>query len=243
MVRHYVGRLALPKSDPTRQGAEAAKHSKAVTIAVVESHRRQPEYIFDLSGGDLSLDFANTISRRVVQERRKDHLTTYDDLVAFARQSKALSVPEAEPLLNYAHHHQEQARAVLQEALEFREVLYRTFSALAAGSQARPSDVWKINKCAVQAMTHRNLVREDGRYRWHWLWDERKALERLLWPISQSAADLLTSSDLADVRECDAADCAWLFLDHSRNHSRRWCDMKTCGNREKARRHYQRGHE
>lgn len=209
----------------------------------MESHRRQPEYNFDLSGGDLSLDFANTVSRRTVQARRRDHLTNYDDLVAFARQSRALSGPEAEQLLNYAHHHQEQARALLQEALEFREVLYRAFSALAAGSQARPSDLREINNRAVQAMTHRNLVREDGRYRWHWRWDKGQVLERLLWPISQSAADLLTSSDLGDVRECDAADCAWLFLDHSRNHSRRWCDMKTCGNREKARRHYQREHE
>jgi predicted RNA-binding Zn ribbon-like protein len=209
----------------------------------VKSHRHQPEYTFDLSGGDLSLDFANTVSRRTVQERRADHLTTYDDLVAFFLQSKVLSVPEAERLRNYGRQHQEQAKAVLQGALEFREVLYRAFSALAAGSQPRPSDLREINNRTVQAMTHRKLVRDDGRYRWHWRGEKSTALERLLWPISQAAADLLTSSALADVRECDAADCAWLFLDHSRNRSRRWCDMKTCGNREKARRHYQREHE
>jgi len=173
----------------------------------VESHRRQPEYAFDLSGGDLSLDFANTVSRRTVQERRTDHLTTYDDLVAFARQSKALSLGEAEQHLSYAHQHQQRAKAALREALEFREVLYRAFSALAAGSQAPPSDLREINNRAIQAMTHRKLVREDGRYRWHWRWNK-----------------------------------AWLFLDRSRNRSRRWCDMKTCGNREKARRHYQREH-
>lgn len=208
----------------------------------MESQLRQPEYTFDLSGGDLSLDFANTVSRRAVQERLTDHLTTYDDLVAFARQSKALSVREAEQQLNYAHQHQQRAKAALREALEFREVLYRAFSALAAGSQAPPSDLREINNRAIQAMTHRKLVREDGRYRWHWRWNNAQALERLLWPISQSAADLLTSSNPGDVRQCNAADCAWLFLDRSRNRSRRWCDMKTCGNREKARRHYQREH-
>jgi predicted RNA-binding Zn ribbon-like protein len=62
----------------------------------------------------------------------------------------------------------------------------------------------------------------------------------MLWPIASSAADLLTSERLKKVRLCEAKTCTWLFLDESRNHSRRWCDMKVCGNREKARRHYQR---
>lgn len=65
-------------------------------------------------------------------------------------------------------------------------------------------------------------------------------LERILWPIAQSAAELLTSSELGTVRLCEAPDCAWLFLDQSCNRSRRWSDMKVCGNRQKARRHYQR---
>ena len=61
----------------------------------------------------------------------------------------------------------------------------------------------------------------------------------ILWPIAKSAADLLIPPEL-EVRLCKAPDCAWLFLDKSRNRSRRWCDMKVCGNRQKARRHYQR---
>jgi predicted RNA-binding Zn ribbon-like protein len=67
-------------------------------------------------------------------------------------------------------------------------------------------------------------------------------LEQLIWPIAQAAAELLTSDELRLVRFCEAPDCEWLFLDHSRNGSRRWCDMTTCGNRAKARRHYQRAH-
>ena len=42
------------------------------------------------------------------------------------------------------------------------------------------------------------------------------------------------------VRECGASDCAWLFLDTSKNHHRRWCDMTRCGNRAKVRRFYAR---
>jgi predicted RNA-binding Zn ribbon-like protein len=65
-------------------------------------------------------------------------------------------------------------------------------------------------------------------------------LHRLLWPIAESAAELLTSQEVSSIRLCEAPDCDWLFLDNSRNRSRRWCDMKICGNREKARRHYRR---
>ena len=70
--------------------------------------------------------------------------------------------------------------------------------------------------------------------------DDEGALDRPLWPVLRSAAALLTSDDIARIRECAAERCAWLFIDHSRNRSRRWCDMRDCGNRAKARRHYAR---
>ena len=74
-----------------------------------------------------------------------------------------------------------------------------------------------------------------------WTWQEAPScIDLLLWRIAQAAAELLTSPDLQRVRRCDASNCRWLFLDKSKNHSRRWCDMKICGNREKARAYYQR---
>ena len=69
------------------------------------------------------------------------------------------------------------------------------------------------------------------------------ALERVLWPVVRSAADLLTSPERGRVRRCGGANCDWLFMDNSRNHSRRWCDMGSCGNRAKARRYYARHKE
>jgi predicted RNA-binding Zn ribbon-like protein len=72
-----------------------------------------------------------------------------------------------------------------------------------------------------------------------WQWTEKGSdLSAPLWPVALAAAELLASADLALVRECRSATCRWLFLDGSKNHSRRWCDMKTCGNRVKARRYY-----
>ncbi|MBI4413448.1 MAG: CGNR zinc finger domain-containing protein, partial [candidate division NC10 bacterium] len=76
-------------------------------------------------------------------------------------------------------------------------------------------------------------------FAWRWTGDGQR-LDRMLWAVTRSAADLLTSGELAAVRECEAETCAWLFMDRSRNRSRRWCDMKACGNRAKARRHYER---
>ena len=133
-------------------------------------------------------------------------------------------------------------RNAFRKSILLREALYRVFSAIAAAKPARPDDVERISDFALEALNHRQLTRTNGNYRWEWQSNGRDPLERLLWPIAESAAELLTSEDRAAIRECGAPDCEWLFLDHSRNRSRRWCDMKSCGNRQKARRHYQRAH-
>jgi len=74
-----------------------------------------------------------------------------------------------------------------------------------------------------------------------WTWaGPATAWDRVLGPVARSAADLLTSPEVPQLRECASGTCSWLFVDRSRTHRRRWCDMKVCGNRAKARRHYQR---
>jgi predicted RNA-binding Zn ribbon-like protein len=209
----------------------------------VPSTVQTPSYHFDLSGGSLCLDFANTVSWRKAPARSSDHLNSYDDLGAFAEQSKMLSPQQADDLRAHARRYPGAAQNTFQKAAAFRENLYRAFSALAAGKPAASGDLRRISDFAVRALSHRRLKRGNGRYRWEWQWNEKSALDSVLWPIAQSAAELLTSPELDAVRMCEAADCAWLFLDQSRNRSRRWCDMKVCGNRQKARRHYQRTHK
>ena len=122
-----------------------------------------------------------------------------------------------------------------------REAIFSAFLALANGKPESYQDIGLIDKAAGDALHHRHIVRVNGGYEWRW--DDEPMLERILWPIAESAAVLLTSTDLAKVRECEAADCYWLFLDNSRNHSRRWCTMSACGNREKARRYYRKQRE
>jgi len=202
--------------------------------------KRASEYQFDLSGGVLCLDFANTVSRRQAPEHITDHLSGYADLVAFDGQSKVVSPEEAHDLLAHAGLHGTEASRSFRKAISLRESLYRAFSAIAAGNRAAANDVEQINNAAIEALNHRKLAHANSGYRWEWNWTGKDTLDRAIWPVAQSAAELLTSAGLDGVRECDAPDCAWLFLDQSRNRSRRWCDMKTCGNRQKARRHYHR---
>lgn len=205
--------------------------------------KRQPEYEFDLTGGQLALNFANTVSRRHDASRRKEHLEKYDDIVAFAKQSGIISLKQAKELCDYTQRHAGEAARSFRKAIAMREVMYRAFSTIAQGKSASAGDLDLMNEFAIEALRHRCLARSNGGYRWEWRLDGKTPLDRILWEAAQAAADLLTSQELRMVRFCEAPDCEWLFLDNSRNHSRRWCDMTSCGNRQKARRHYQRTHE
>jgi predicted RNA-binding Zn ribbon-like protein len=82
-------------------------------------------------------------------------------------------------------------------------------------------------------------VHANRHFTWEWVHPE-SSLDSMLWPVTRAASELLTSDDLAYVRRCASESCGWLFLDKTKNHRRRWCEMKTCGNRDKARRYYQR---
>jgi predicted RNA-binding Zn ribbon-like protein len=128
----------------------------------------------------------------------------------------------------------------LGEALTLREALYRIFSARAAGLPAPAGDLRTANRAVGRAMAKAGLVTSaSGRFQWAWP-GSAPGLDRVTWWIARSAAELLTSRQLAAVRECAGYDCGWLFLDVTKNRSRRWCDMTTCGNRAKGRRHYER---
>ena len=199
---------------------------------------------FDLSGGILSLDFANTVLKRNQSDRAEDELSNYPRLAAFAKQTKLLSSARADALRSRAAKSPRSASAVLPAAVMLREAIYRVFSSVAAANPVVSKDVKLIQDFALEAWKHRRLMStSQGGYRWQWKAEEAERPEQMLWPIALSAAELLTSDRLRLVRQCAADDCAWLFLDESRNRSRRWCDMSVCGNRQKARRHYLRALE
>jgi predicted RNA-binding Zn ribbon-like protein len=191
---------------------------------------------FDLSGGSLCLDFVNTVSDRVGEPR--EHLNAYADLLEFERQAGAMPTAEVEELAVEAAADPEHARSVTSHAVATREVVYRIVRAIATDAVPDDRDLEALNAVLVDGLAKARLVREGDAYRWSWAGD-CSCLERPVWQVAHSAADLLASGRLDRVRLCGSDTCEWLFLDESRNRSRRWCDMSTCGNREKARRHYE----
>jgi predicted RNA-binding Zn ribbon-like protein len=127
------------------------------------------------------------------------------------------------------------AQAVLERAIAWREALYRALSAVAAGGAASGRSLDDALRPMIPLLTATRLTVRARKVRRQW-GGASDDLERALWPIAWSVHELLNGEDLARVRECRNADCHWLFVDRSRNRSRRWCGMAICGNVEKARR-------
>ena len=197
----------------------------------------QSTSIFDQTPENpLCLDFTHTLDERG-SGHPQELLNSYSDFVSWGLSMHLLTDDEAQHLLEEAARHPARASQAFQKAIILREAIYRIFYEIAEDSSPAGADLTTLNARLSEAMSHARIISKEDGFVWGWDADER-ALERLLWMIVRSAADLLTSPELDTVRACAAEDCRWLFLDTSKNRSRRWCDMKTCGNRAKARRHY-----
>ncbi len=127
-------------------------------------------------------------------------------------------------------------RRVLASVIELREALAAVLYTWADGGKSADGQVKILETQFHAAALHRSLRSGNERLVWSWSGFEQQA-ELPLWKLAQSASDLLVSEDASRVKACGDPACRWLFLDVSKNHTRRWCDMKTCGNRMKARRH------
>lgn len=200
--------------------------------------REAAEPAFDFSGGELCLDFANTVGG--TRERPKERLKTYQDLLAWGAEAGILNDEDVRYLGRIAAEHPRRAAAALAGAIELREALFRIVAAVIAATPPKDEDLAKLNAALPRALEHLRVAPRAKGCQWEWTAEEG-ALDRMLWPIARSAADLLVSSEVQRVRRCaNRGECDWLFIDTTRNRSRRWCDMRSCGNRTKARRHYAR---
>ena len=199
----------------------------------------QARFTFELTGGAHCLDFVNTLNHRNQPRREEELLSSYGHLLAWCRQARALPRNELAQLARRARHQPHRARATMRLAIRLREALYRIFSAVAAGHAPAEADLRLLNTLAAAALSSQRLAHRGRRFLWEWR-QVGSDLRRPLWPVVRSAVELLTSEQRSGVRECAAQTCSWLFMDHSRNRSRRWCNMAVCGNRAKARRYYRR---
>jgi predicted RNA-binding Zn ribbon-like protein len=193
-------------------------------------------YAFEFTGERLCLDFVNTLSERG-SSVPEEHLNSYADLLAWSRQAGIVDEQRGEQLQALSEGQPGRAGQEIEQARWARELLFRIFSALTGGQSPRQEDLEQFNALLAATMKHARIAPGDSGFVWDWS-EGQDRLELPLWIVVRDAADLLTSRELSRVRTCASDDCDWLFLDTSKNRSRRWCDMKSCGNRAKARRHY-----
>ena len=186
----------------------------------------------------LCLDFVNTSDNHPSQAG-DEFLKCYAALVEWAAYVGAVPQAHADSLIAGAEAHPDKAEAALKNAVAVRDTIYRVLSAAAAHQHPQPVDMQAFNHMLSKAMTHLRLSTVDVHFEWTYTQSDAD-LEAMLWPVLWSASELLTSHDLRFLRECASDDCSWLFMDTSKNHSRRWCSMTQCGNRAKARTHYHR---
>jgi len=196
------------------------------------------EYLFELTGGRLFLDFANTVDNRPAVNR-KELLKSYFDLLSWSKQAGAISDKQYKRLYLEAKRRPTRSAAVLRQAKTLREAIFGVFSAIASGRPPRTGDLEKLNGALPRLFAHTRIERTKDGFQMQYAGEE-DALDQMLWPVIRSAVEFLSSQELPAVRECAADNCAWLFMDTTRNQSRRWCNMKVCGNRAKVRRFRQR---
>ena len=190
--------------------------------------------IHHLIGGVLCLDFANTLygHKEVVHE----YLFDYRDLVLWSRHAGILSSQRAAMLLLKWEQALAKSDTVFRQAIRLRETIFQVFAGLAHGKTPDESDLTELHQNWLKNESHSKLVQLDAGFALGW--EERGAMDVMLWPITRSVMGLLTSNELGRVKQCGR--CDWLFLDKSRNGKRRWCSMDACGNRVKMARRYKR---
>jgi predicted RNA-binding Zn ribbon-like protein len=183
-------------------------------------------------GGALCLDFVNTVGGHRDGEPRES-LQTYGDLVEWAVAGNVVTKLSGAHLNEMAKAHEARAARVLVDAKRLRETIYEVFVAVADGRKAPASEIAALS--AAMSEAHANLQLRASGSGYQLAWPAPTDLRAPLWPVVKSAVDLLVGGETR-LRECASDTCGWLFVDESRNHSRRWCSMRDCGNRAKVRR-------
>src|SRR5688500_13761808 len=182
---------------------------------------------------DRVLAFVNTLSGRPT-DSPSERLVSYAALVDWGREQHLVSAAAADRLSAAARRQPQQAASVLARAKEFREALNALALAIEHDRQPSPAVLATIGECLAAAYAHGRLVPHEGGLQW--IASAEDDLDRILWEIGRATGRLVVSPRLGRIRSCAASDCGWWFVDETKNHSRRWCDMKICGNREKIRR-------
>jgi predicted RNA-binding Zn ribbon-like protein len=183
---------------------------------------------------DLCLDFANTLAWR--GSTPTESLHGLADVVEWCSSSGG-AIATIDGIESWARAHPVAAMSIFRDAIAIRETLYRIFHALASGAVPSDGNLDALNRALRAAPARISVRRTRHGFGWE-IPGTKPTAPGLLAAVLWSAGDLLVGPQRGRVSECANGQCLWLFLDDSKNRTRRWCSMKACGNRAKARRHY-----
>jgi predicted RNA-binding Zn ribbon-like protein len=196
---------------------------------MVETGLPDPEYRWQLLGGHPALDLANTVSWRLDPARRVDRVTSYARLADWLRRATGQDAAGTAPSTA-------EEQDALLAVLGLRDAFTRLLDSHLAGEPPAEADLRAVQH-RWQAAVGRAELTSSLPPRWHLAARGPRDVAHLL---ALLIASFLSEADLSRLRRCDGAGCGWLFLDTTRNHSRRWCDSRDCGNRSRVRRYAER---
>lgn len=203
-------------------------------MAADSQERFAPDAPFRFVGGDPCLDFINTADW-TDRGLERDRFTGYERLVEWARTAGLVSASEARRLRQLANVHPRRATAAYESAIAARAVFREVVVAQIEGRPG-PRALDQFNALLGAAAARLEMARgESGRLERRWIGFAETA-DCILWPVTWSASELLSSTDADKLRICGGRDCGWIYVDRSRNGLRRWCEMSVCGTAEKNRR-------
>ncbi len=188
--------------------------------------------------GDPAVAFVNTAA--AVEDNRQQGVGNYRELITWGQRAGMLQAPDAERLASRAAEDPAAAQAVYRQADEVRRALIRLFIALQQEKDLPPRDLQVFNQALARALPAARVVPAEEGLDWGFAGDAG-ALDRVLWPVLFAAAELLISTGgRPQIRQCAMKGCRLFFVDRGPSRQRRWCAMKTCGNRAKSLRYYYR---
>ncbi|MGH8249758.1 MAG: CGNR zinc finger domain-containing protein [Steroidobacteraceae bacterium] len=188
-----------------------------------------------LVAGTRCLDFLNTVEWRGRPGAQEERLTSYGEFIHWAAAAGLLDRRDARRLRAIMREHPAAAASVLREAIAAREAL-----AILLGDAAGSGHALRLLRAVLDRSRYALALAREGkaiRARWK---PAGPVLRRPLLELLREAIALLESPKHARIRSCANDECGWYYLDSSRNQSRRWCRMQSCGNQAKARAHYRR---
>lgn len=197
----------------------------------VVAHLFQPH---DLVGGHPAVDLVNTVTARDSQP--VDWLAGYQALIDWAALTGSFEPADLDRVRKSARRAPKAARAALLRCTDLREALGAILAAIADRDPPQESDLSTLDRARLASGRAAALHATAGKVRVAWS-VERSGLDLITHIVADAAIHLIERLPSDRLRRCDGRHCGWYFLDTSKNGRRRWCDMATCGNAAKARRH------